>query len=215
MKAAGMGEPAPPPGPPVFYDKLIFDRAAYIDTGIIPIYDGAIVGILGGETYKGQQNIFSTTGYGGSVGGYRLYWGGNSNSSRRQPVGLYQSTSYLVSSPNITNWNELRFALGATGFMYNNSIKTYTKGSLSCNTSLVLGHLPGSSVGAYSGYLRTVYFYGSDTANVTSYADFANYTPVYTLRPCTCGGQAGIWCVETDTFRGNSAGVGTLSVAND
>ena len=214
MKAAGMGAPVPP-GPPVFYDKLIFDRAAFIDTGIIPIYDGALVGILGGETYKGKQNIFITPGYGGSVGGYRLYWGGNSNSNRRQPIAFYQTTSYLFNSPNITNWNELSFALGAKGFMYNNSIKTYTKGSLAANSTLMIGGLAGSSLSAFSGYMRTFYFYGADTANVTSYADFQNYTPIYTLRPCLYGGQAGFWCVETDTFRGNSAGVGSLSVAND
>lgn len=204
-----------PPPAPEFYDKLVFDGTAYIDTGIIPTYDGAIVSVLGGETKKGQQNIFITPGYGGSVGGYRLYWGGNTNANRRQPIGFYQTNSYLFNSPNITNWNELRFALGAKGLMYNNNIITYNKGSLAANSTLLIGGVAGSSLSAFSGYMRTFYFYGSDTANVTSYADFQNYTPIYTLRPCLYGGKAGFWCVETDTFRGNSAESGTLTVLND
>ena len=68
---------------------------------------------------------------------------------------------------------------------------------------------------AFSGYMETIRVFGSDAKNVTSVSELNNYTPVYTLKPCTYNGEAGLWCEETSTFYGNTAGAGTLTVINN
>jgi hypothetical protein len=72
-----------------------------------------------------------------------------------------------------------------------------------------------SAGGKYTGRMSVFRIYGSDAQNATTYFELDNYPTLYTLRPCTCDGEAGMWCVETSTFYGNSAGAGTLSVINN
>lgn len=213
MAVVGAGTPAPPPAP-VFYDRLVFDGTAYIITNITIPDDGSIRCTVGGEQ-RTLQNVWFTPRDTGE-GSIRVYWGGNTNASRIQVIPFYKSSSSLF-----TNWNYLSSASvhgvfqTCKGVGMDSTIHTYTAGSLTAPGNLEIGGVPGSTVPPFTGYMKTLYIYDDTTQDVTTYAGFDNYTPVYTLRPCLYGTQAGYWCVETSTFYGNSAGSGSLSVAND
>lgn len=205
------GGPTPAP---VFYDRLVFDGTAWILTNLVIPTDGSIRCTEGGETRKAQNLWYTDRGTG--EGSIRLYWGGNTNSGRIQPMPLYRSTSYLFNNKNYsTSATERGVFQTCKGMGFDTTNYTYTKGNLPAPNPLYIGGMEGSSVDPFTGYLKTVYIYDDTTQNVTTYSGFDNYTPVYTLRPCLYGGKAGLWCVETSAFFGNSAESGTLTVSND
>lgn len=203
------------PPTPVFYDRLVFDGTAWILTDLVIPTDGSIRATVGGETRK-QQNLWFTQRNTGQ-GSIRLYWGGQTNGTRIQPMPYYRSTSYLFNNWAPANSNAANGVFQTCkGVGFNdNSFRSYTKGNLPAPNPLYIGGLANSAVASFTGYFKTLYIYDDTTQNETTYSGFDNYTPVYTLRPCLYGSKAGFWCVENGKFYGNSADAGTLSVAND
>jgi len=196
---------------PVFHTRLIFDGTAYIDTDILFPEDGSIRIYLGYETEKKSQVLFNAGG--------RVYatLNSNTNTTSRAFSFAYDSSTALISGTTRTlAWTTNVYSLFLTpkrGGIGNNST-TFTKGSSRPTTGIVLGQNAAHSNTPFTGAMAYVRIYGSDAQNATSYSDLGNYTPLYTLRPCTYLGEPGMWCEETSTFYGNSAGARQLSVAD-
>lgn len=79
---------------PIFYDKLVFDGVAWIDTGYVLPENCSIAGNIGEEIQKKEQQI-----WGASEAGKTTYivFGGATTNIQRQVVPAYQSASYLIS----------------------------------------------------------------------------------------------------------------------
>lgn len=213
MMQAG-GAPTPPTPAPVFYDKLIFDGTAYIDTDISIAASSSISCAAGGETLKAAQRIFlignSTDGYWGVVLG-----GNTSNANGRQMLPYYDSTSQLSANLYLPFSNtSYNLFLTPKRIGWGNASYTFTKGSKHPTTGLPLGCNTNHNGQNFTGWMGNVRIFDSSAQNATTYNDLISYTPIYTLRPCTYEGEAGMWCVETSTFYGNTAGAGTLTVEN-
>ena len=198
---------------PVFYDRLVFDGTAYIETGITPPADASFLVRLGNETVNGAQRCFlcpsSNDGYIGITYGnnansryFNVYYGQASTVSSTHYLAFSTTTYNFFLTPNRFGWG-------------NNTSYTFTRGAENAAGSLILGSNISHNGQPYTGTMDEFKIYGSDAQNVTNANDFSSYTPVYTLRPCTYNGEAGMWCVETSTFYGNTAGEGTLSVLNN
>ena len=202
---------------PEFHDRLVFDGTAFIETTLHIPSNGSIRATIGKETMKSSQNVWCTK-YNSAQGegAIRVYYGGGTNSTRRQMLPFYDSTSYLFSNKTLA-FSYTSFGLFQTpkGLGWGSTNNTYTKGSATAQGEFCIGGLTGSSVNPFTGVMATIYIYDSTAQNVTTFAGFDSYTPVYTLRPCVYNGAAGLWCVETSTFFGNSAASGTLTVEDD
>lgn len=213
------GGPTPPPGPqPVFYERLVFDKTAFIQTNITIPANGSIAVPLGNETLKGNQYVFNFVQSTGE-GAVRFMLGGSTSSTRRQLVVYYDSSSYLESTHYLDFTNATyNLFLTPKGYGYGTAFYTYTKGSSHPSGGLCVGFNSSTStstVSKYSGTVGYIRVFNSDAQNVQSYSGFANYTPAATLRPCLYEDQAGLWCMETNTFYGNSAAAGTITVAGN
>ena len=216
MMAAGGGSPTPP-GPviePVFYDRLVFDGTAYIDTDIVPDLTMSYRIAIGNESQKiAQRYFFAPTENSGFVGitlnsttnstnrCFNVYYGKSSALSNTQTYAFSNATMSLFLTPKRFGWGNTQFSI--------------TKGSNAVSGPLVIGQSSTHLGQAFTGRLGWFRIYGSDAQNVTSNSGFDSYTPVYTLRPCTYDGEAGLWCVETSKFYGNTAVAGTLTVMNN
>ena len=209
MIAAG-GSPTPPGL--VFHSRLIFDGTAYIDTNLLIPEDGSIRAQLGYETTKGTQVLFN------AEGRSYAYLNTSTNTTQRCFSASYDSSSVLVSGTNLTlawTYNTYTFFLTPKRAGVGSNSRTFTKGTSRPTTGLVVGQNAAHTSTPYTGVIReSIRIYGSDAQNCAVYSDFDSYTPVYTLRVCTYNGENGLWCVETSTFYGNSAGAGTLLVAD-
>lgn len=209
-----MGEQEPP-SPLVFYDKLVFDGTAYIDTDYVIPSGSSLRVTLGNESNKSAQRVFLA---GNSTDGYLgILYGNNTNSSTRQFLPYYDSTNYLFDNKRISISTYPTFDFFMTPYRCGHSdiSWTYTKGNKHPNSILVLGMNTTHTGNPYSGIMGTFYVYGSDAQNVTTYSGFDSYTPVATFRPCTYLGEAGFWYVEENKFYGNTAGSGILTVSNN
>ena len=215
MIAAGGSPTPPPPTPtPVFYDYIIFDGTAYIETDIVPPADASFNVKMGNETLKSQQRLFLCNGTNAYFG---ALLSSNTSATKRYFAVYYGATTAGSSNQKSNNFSTAiynffltpkRFGWGSTDSY------TYTKGAGTPTGGLVIGDNTSHSGQAFTGEMQTFYVYDSDAQNCTKAADFSSYTPKYTLRPCTVNGEAGIWCEETSKFYGNTAGAGTLSVRN-
>ena len=217
MMAAGGGEPPTPVIEPVFYDRLVFDGTAYIDTDIVPPSGASFKVTLGRETVKATQRMFSCQCANGTTISFVLNSG---TTTTNRCFSAYYADSSAKSSNRTMAFSTQAYSAYVTpkGWGYGNqgSYWSYTGGANAPTGGLVLGNNASHSAGQpYTGSMSIFRIYGSDAQNVNSYNGFDSYTPVYTLKPCTYNGEAGMWCVETSTFYGNTAGAGTLSVANN
>ena len=217
MMLAG-GSPTPPgptPGELVFYDLLVFDGTAYIDTDIVPGDLATYAVRLGNETLKATQRVFAL--YGTSSTYFGMMLSSATTSTKRSFLIFYGSSSNIGGSRTLAFSNtSYSFFLTPKRFGWGNTAYTITRESGVPSGGVVLGVNPAHSGQPYTGTMRTFRIYGSDAQDASSFADIENnYTPVYTLRPCTYNGDAGMWCVETSTFYGNTAGAGTLTVRNE
>lgn len=203
----------PAPGPqPVFYDNLIFDGTAYIDTDIILPANCSIRVSVGHESQKVQQRVFLASGGGGHTG---LIYGGNTNATNRGIMPYYDSSASLVSNRTLPwSYDGFIWFQTPTHYGFGNSGFTYTKGSSHPTGPLTLGQNPAHTGQPFTGLMRPFEIYGSDASGCTTSPAFDDYTPIITLRPCTYDGEAGMWYVEQDKFYGNTAGAGTLTVSN-
>lgn len=197
---------------PVFYDRLVFDGTAYIETDITPVNGDSFNVILGNETQKVAQRVFIMDGQYDTTFGL-IYASATTSTNRR--MGVYYATTSNQSNRNYAFSNtEYNFFLTPALYGWGTTSYTITKGNYSITSSLMLGTNVSHSGQAYTGRMGTFYVYGSDAAGVTTASGFSSYTPKYTLCPCTYEGEAGMWCVETGKFYGNSNSSGTLSVYN-
>lgn len=215
MIAAGGGSPTPP-GPvnePVFYDRLVFDGTAFIETDIVPNGSASFMVTLGNETLKASQRIFGFACAGGAL--TQITLGASTTTESRQIVSYYGSTSYLKTKNLNFSYSVYTVFMTPKGFGYGDSFTAFTKGSNAPAGGLILGNNPNSGGVKYTGTMTTFKIYGSSAQNSQSTSALNTYTPTHTLRPCTYNGEAGIWCVETSTFYGNTAGAGTLTVQNN
>ena len=213
MMLAG-GSPAPVIEP-VFYDKLKFDGTAYIVTNITPPEDASFRVNLGGETSKAAQRVFMVPAENGTILG--AFYGNNTTSASRY-FSIYYGASSAVSTTTYFAWSTATYSFWLTPkrFGWGDTANNITKGENKPNGAIILGYNASKSGNPYSGEMGLFRVYGSDAQNATSATDmYNNYTPVYTLRPCTYNGEAGMWCVETSTFFGNSAGAGTITAINN
>lgn len=194
---------------PIFHTRLVFDGVAYIDTDILIPENGSVRCIFGWETTKGLQALFNAS--------QRVYalLNNSTNATNRYFTAAYDSSSSLVSGTTFAcAWsnNSYSFFLTPKRIGIGGGSTTFTKGSSRPTTGLVIGQNAGHTSTAFTGKMASMRIYGSDAQNVTQDSGFSSYTPVYWLRPCTYLGEAGLWCVETGTFYGNSNSSGTLSV---
>ena len=219
MSAAGGGEPPTPVIEPVFYDRLVFDGTAYIKTDIIPDANASYLVALGNETLKAGQRLVMTPATTGQIGA--ILSPSSTTSTRRGFSAYYAASSAVVGGTTVGlsfSYATYSVAMTPKRFMVGESNATFTKGSGVPNGGIYFGATANDTISSqkYTGTLGIARIYGSDAQNATSISNLRdNYTPAYTLRPCTYNGEAGLWCVETSTFYGNSAGAGTLSVLNN
>lgn len=199
---------------PVFYDCLVFDGTAYIDTDIVPGDLATYAVRLGNETMKAAQRVFSFNGTSSTYFG--MMYGNSTTSTNRAFLIYYGSSSNIGGSRTLAFSNTTySFFLTPKRFGFGNTAYTITKGSGTPSGGVVLGVNAAHTGQAYTGTMRAFRIYGSDAQNATTFSEIeTNYTPIITLRPCTYGGVPGMWCVETSTFYGNTAGAGNLSVIN-
>ena len=212
MMTAGGEPPAPAP---VFYTYLKFDGVAYIDTDIIPDANASYRVNLGGESNKAAQRLFMVSADNSHQIG--AIFGSGTTSTIRQVSFYYGASSAVISNKNL-NFNAGRFTLYLTPKKggWGTQVYSFTKGSDGPVGGLIIGSNTSHNGNPFSGSIKDHFLiYGPDAQDATDSNDlYNNYTPAYTLRPCTYLGEPGLWCVETSTFYGNSAGAGTLSVNN-
>ena len=210
------GTPTPPtPTGLVFYDWLVFDGTAYIDTDIIPDANASYRSTFGGETLKATQRLFQVPAANSTLIGV-IY--GTQTTTTNRVFSVYYGASNAVSTGKSLafSYDTYGFFLTPKRFGWPNNVYTITKGENAPTGPLVIGYNAAHQGQAYTGKVNIFRVYGSDAQNATSPTDLMdNYTPAYTLRPCTYNSEAGLWCVETDTFYGNTAGAGTLTVQNN
>ena len=197
---------------PVFYDWLLFDGTAYIDTDIYPQQDSVYAVPCGGEKNLEQQRLFAV---GTSEGTYiRAFLNSSTNTTSRSFSLYYNSSSSLA---NVTvNWNNpaYNFFMTPNGAGYGDQFTAYTKGSGSPDGILSIGTHDAHSGYPYSGAMGIFKIYTNSAEDVVAYSDLSSYTPYKTLKPCEYGGNAGLWNEEESKFYGNSAGSGTITACS-
>lgn len=216
MMLAGGVEPPTPPGPtiePVFYNYLYFDGTAYIDTDLVPPENASFRCNFGMETTKGAQRYFGMAAANGST--TNLFLNNSTTSSTRYFTTYYQSSSSVSAGKTLAfSTSTFNFFLTPDRFAPGTGPYTITGGTSAHSGGIVFGSNASHSGNPYTGRMTRFRVYGSDARNCTTYSDFDNYTPVYTFRPCTYNGEAGLWCEETSEFFGNTAGSGTLTASD-
>lgn len=218
MLAAADSTPPTPPGHTlVFYDRLVFDGTAYINTDIVPPSGASFRVTLGRESVKALQKMYSCQCENSTTISFILT---GSTTTTNRTFGVYYAASGVLSNNKTLAFSNQAYSSFLTpkrwGWGNGSNNWSITGGANAPTGGLVLGdNASHSNTQRYTGSMSRFRIYGSDAQNVTSDSGFDNYTPVYTLRPCTYDGEAGMWCEENSTFYGNSAGSGTLTVANN
>jgi len=218
MIVASGGSPTPPTPviEPVFYDRLVFDGTAYIDTDIVPDAEATYRMMFGDETLKASQTLFTIPAENSTRIGV-VY--GSATTSTNRVFSVYYGATGAVRTGDELRFSSGRYTmmLSPIKFQYGQYVAaSITKGENAPSGALIIGQNATHSGTAYTGSVGNLRIYGPDAKNATNYTDLLNnYTPTHTLRPCTYDGEAGLWCVETSKFYGNSAESGTLSVLNN
>ena len=195
---------------PVFYDYLIFDGTAMIQTDYVLPSGCSLRVPTGWEAEKKAQTLFVAN---GGTGRISTIYGGNTNATRRQVVPCYDSASALATNRYLNfSYSSFVFFMTSKRFGWGTTAYTYTKGSVHPTTGICFGG--GGATAAFTGKMKTFEVFGSETENLTTASAFDSYTPVATFRPCTYDGEAGFWYVEGNKFFGNTAGSGQLTASN-
>jgi len=194
--------------PPEFYDRLIFDGTAEIQTTYALPANCSIRLALGGETTKLRQGIFTSWSDGAGI---LLMLGNNTNSTTRQIVTYYDSSSYVSGQNLAFSYTSYNFFMTPSGMGWGTSFYSYTKGNTHPTGGLLIGH---DGTRNYTGYIETINIYDSSASGCRTFDAFESYTPVATFRPCEYNGEAGLWYVQANRFYGNTASGGSLSVSN-
>ena len=198
---------------PVFFDYLVGDGTAYVDTGLVLPENASMGGNFGHETRKaGGQNIFGAFDVGGGETG--IVFGGSTSNSNRQFVAYYDKGSYVGIKTLSFAYNNYNAILTPKRFGYGGETVTFTKGTLRPTATLkIFGGYP--TYTSFSGALYGSFMvFGADAQNAANYNALIAFTPIATFRPCTYNGVAGLWYVEENRFCGNSAGSGAFIATN-
>lgn len=198
-------------GGPQFHTWLVFDGTAQVQTDIMLPTNGSVRVACGYETVKGQQGIFGA--YNGTTFVFGIWLTSQTTSTQRKLSSRYCNTSGAVNVPgiNFTTSYFLSF-ITPNKWGYGSNAWTTNKGSQVSDSGILIGNPSGGQ--NFTGRIATFNIYDSSAQNAGDWTALGNYTPVYTLRPCMYRGQAGLWCVETETFYGNTAEAGHLTVAD-
>ena len=212
MIAAGGGSPTPPGL--VFYDRIVFDGAAYVETDIVPPENASFRLTAGYETIQGAQRVFMNSCANASYSGITI----TRSENRKRYLNIYYQSASTVKTDFTLEWSELQYAFMLTP--KRTGMGTYSiiisGGASIPNGPVLIGTNVAKNGQPFSGRMGRFIIYGPDAQDATDSIDLLNnYTPLYDLRPCTYNGEAGFWCMETSTFYGNTAGAGTLSVMNN
>lgn len=193
---------------PDFYDKLIFDGTAEIQTDYVLPANCSIRLTLGGETAKLRQGILTSWSNGAGI---LLMLGNNTNSSTRQIVTYYDSASYVSGQNLAFSYSSYNFFMTPSGMGWGTTFYTYNKGNTHPTSGLLIGH---DDTRNYTGYIETINIYDSSASGCRTFDAFESYTPIATFRPCVYNNEAGFWHVQAHKFYGNTASSGTLTVGN-
>ena len=196
---------------PQFHTWLVFDGTAQVQTDIMLPTNGSVRVACGYETVKGQQGIFGA--YNGTKFVFGIWLSSQTTSTQRKLSSRYCNTSGAVDVPeiNFTTDYFLSFITPNKWGYWSHSWAT-KKGTLVPDSGIIIGNPAGGQ--NFTGRIATLSIYDSSAQNAGSWEELGGYTPAYTLRPCLYRREAGLWCVETDTFYGNTAGAGHLTVAD-
>ncbi len=211
---SGPTPPEPPtPGAVVYYDYLVFDGVAYVDVSLNIPTGFSIAVMLGDETRKAEQRVF--IGSGASSANFGLNYNANTSAATRKMNVYYGKSSAVITGQSYSFSNTIfGFFLTPNRMGINGTAYSITKGNYAPTGNITLGSNVSHSGYPYTGKMGTFKIFGTDAQDVTTFSGFDSYTPVFTLRPCTYNGTPGMYCVETETFFGNSASAGSLSVIN-
>lgn len=217
MMLAGGTPPTPPTPAPEFHSRLVFDGLALISTNVTIPENGSVTCTFSRETSSSAQGLFSTVNS-STNGMIRAIIGTQSTSTNRVFRFMYNSISALngtTGNGNTLSWSYNTYTLFITpkGAGFGDKFSSYTKGTLTADGTIDIGR-GNTNMQFFTGQMATFRVYGSDAQNCQSYTAFGNYTPVATLYPCLYQGEAGLWHYEQGIFYGNTAGAGTLSVAD-
>lgn len=212
MMMAG-SEPLPP-ATPVYYDRIQFDGTAYIETDLYLPTDGSIS--AGGFGYEGQHILQNVIRLGDSDGALRtgIYI---SSSGSRGVAWRYSSDTNLREygfswlTVQVLNYWLTPYKAGA-----GNNVGNITPGNLPPVRPLSIGGTSPelTNISNFTGCGGIIMIFDDTAKNAATRSELLEFTPLYTLTPCTYRGQAGYWCEETSRFYGNSAGAGQLTAIN-
>ena len=123
----------------VFYDRLVFDGTAYIDTDIVPDTLASFrINKMGNETVKAAQRLFMNPCSNSSLSG--VYLGSQTTSTTRYFYVYYGSSSY-VSSNRTLAFSYTGYVLFLTPYRFGVGTNswTITKGTETPSGPLVFG----------------------------------------------------------------------------
>ena len=210
IRRRGMMQAATPPSTLVFHNYLVYDGAAYIQTDILLPQNGAV------KTYVKLGNLRRAEGYFSALDNSANIVFGVRSTSFTNFVGeaFYDSTSYSrrTGGINWANHSNANMWITPSAFSAADTTLTFTKGSTLPTSGLIFGQAKSSN--PFRGQMAVIYIYDDSAQNVTNLAGFTGLVPLYTLKPCEYNNQCGLWCEETNRFYGNTAGVGTLNIAD-
>lgn len=196
---------------PQFHTWLVFDGTAQVQTDLMLPTNGSARVACGYETVKGQQGIFGA--YNGTTFVFGIWLSSQTTSTQRKLTSRYCNTTGAVNVPGINfTMNYFLSFITPTKWGYGANAWATNKGTNAPDSGILLGNPAGGQ--NFTGRLATFTIYDSSAQNAGSWSELGAITPKYTLRPCLYHGEAGMWCVETDTFYGNTAGAGTLTVTD-
>lgn len=206
MKAGGSA--------PVYYDYIQSASGAFVDTGIV-LPANAVVAVTNVWGSGGSNRILLGASDGtyhtrilhvSASGSTRFGWTYDGGSQANKNFGNFYNPNKLIGTMWITPT--------AGGYDDTKSV-TISKGTHKPNANLfIMAMKENDGLTKYPSKIGSVYVYGSEASGIVKASDLASYTPIASFIPCTYGGQAGYWYEEEGLFRGNAAGVGTLTVSN-
>ena len=214
MIAAGGGSPTPPGPTPEYHSYLVFDGIASIQTDIVLPTNGSLMTSIGGETVKGAQGIINAKNIATGDVTFAFWMNNSSTTSKRVFSCRYNSASTDSHHPEYTNWtNRLGIFITPTKFGHSSAANSHAQGNVIADGGLLISY---DAYGVYyTGKLGQIRIYDSSAQNATSYTDLRdNYTALITLKPCILNGECGFYDETAGKFYGNTAGAGTLSVAD-
>ena len=200
---------------PEFHRYLVFDGTAYIDTDIVPNGNQNTFNVsIGHETVtSGVQHVYDFLTSNGRI---RVSYGSATTPTTRSVNAWYDNGVNSAVTMNVNfSISEYRMVLTPYRlFCYSYSSTLSSPGNGVVTSPIVLGAITGYSGQAFSGRMSRFRVYGPEAKNITIASQIDNYTPFITLHPCIYKGEAGMWYVQGNKFYGNTAGAGTLTVAD-